>query len=397
MPDRPLAVYVHFPWCLAKCPYCDFASYAPSASPSDARAAIPHAAYADAVLAELDLRRGLVRGATLTSVFFGGGTPSLWEPAELGRVLAGVREAVGHERDVEVTVECNPTSLDEAKARALGDVGVTRLSVGVQGLDAERLRFLGRLHSPDGALHALRAALASGVPRVSGDLLFGVEGGKPQTPDEAAREAGAVADTGVTHVSAYGLTIEPATRFGELAKRGRLPIASDDAQASSFEAVERALEARGLVHYEVSNYAKPGHEARHNLAVWRGQEYLGLGVSAVGATRTGEGVSRRRYKNDVAPARYLAGLGAGRLAEQEDEALDAETLLRERILLGLRLAEGVDLDEAAGALGVAWRTKERLRALEREERAGRVRVEGARVRVTREARLFTDGVAAAVM
>lgn len=212
----PVGVYVHFPWCLKKCPYCDFVSFASE------RPAIDHRGYADAVLAEIDRRRPEIEGREVATVFVGGGTPSLWEPEELGRVVARLREVGRFADDVEVTVECNPTSLDEARARAIGAAGANRLSVGVQGLDRERLSFLGRLHDEAGGLVAVREALASGIGRVSADVIYGVGGGRPETPEEAAEEVGRVADTGVTHVSAYALTIEASTMFGELARKSTL-------------------------------------------------------------------------------------------------------------------------------------------------------------------------------
>ncbi len=412
---EPITAYVHFPWCLKKCPYCDFVSFA------RARDAIDHRGYADAVLAELARRAGELRGRELKSVFFGGGTPSLWEPEELGRVLAGVLGAAGRiAPDLEVTVECNPTSLDEGRARALVAVGVNRLSVGVQGLDAERLRFLGRLHEPEGGLAALAAAIRAEVPRVSGDLIYGVAMGAADAPGEqgaedAAAEARAVARTGVGHVSAYSLTIEPGTQFGELARRGRLPLASDDGIADAFLAVEAALEAEGLAHYEVSNYARPGEEARHNLGYWRGVDYLGLGCAAYGtisgAGFGAEGAPRGarpgapsvdpsgaalRYRNLPVPERYMAAATGGERLTESEERLDPETRLRERIMLGLRLREGLDLEAAAAALGLPAWTPARLRAAERLMREGRLRVEGGRISVPRGAWLLADGIAAAL-
>jgi coproporphyrinogen III oxidase-like Fe-S oxidoreductase len=236
-PSRPLGVYIHFPWCLQKCPYCDFLSVAA------AREAIPHRAYADAVLRDLASRRPLLDAAAdyrLQTVFFGGGTPSLWATDEVGRVLEAVLDAFAgrHAPEVEVTAECNPTSLDLDKARALGAVGVNRISLGVQGLDAERLAFLGRLHDPDGGVDAAKAALRSSVPRVSVDFIFGVAG---QTPEQAATEARALAALGTTHLSAYALTIEPGTDFGARAKKGRLPLLDEALVADSFTAVDQAL------------------------------------------------------------------------------------------------------------------------------------------------------------
>jgi oxygen-independent coproporphyrinogen-3 oxidase len=388
----PVGVYVHFPFCLKKCPYCDFVSFA------RAREQIDHRGYADAVIAELARRREGLRGKRLATVFFGGGTPSLWEPEELGRVLRAILEAadVRDERDgeIEVTVECNPTSLDDLRARALSAQGVNRLSVGVQGLDATRLAFLGRLHDPEGGLAAVRAALRSGVGRVSADLIYGVatEAQLP-SPAEAAAEATVVAGTGVTHVSAYSLTIEPGTAFGELARKGRLPIAPEDGVADAFFAVEEALEARGFVHYEISNYARAGHEARHNLGYWRGHDYVGLGCGAVGTIATAGGAALRT-KNFKDPARYVAAATSGAELEEERETLDPETRLRERIMLGLRLLEGVDLAAAEADLGVTAWTPARRRAAERLVARERLQVENGRLFVPRAARVWTDGVAA---
>jgi putative oxygen-independent coproporphyrinogen III oxidase len=390
----PLGVYIHFPWCLKKCPYCDFVSFA------RARDQIDHAGYADAVLAELARRRGAFEGRRLSTIFFGGGTPSLWEPAELGRVLRAVLAAAGESApDVEVTVECNPSSLDEARARALRDEGVGRLSVGVQALDAGRLEFLGRLHDAEGGLAAVMAALRAGVPRVSADLIYGVATGpEPPSPAEAAAEAARVARTGVSHLSAYSLTIEPGTAFGEMARRGKLPIAPDDAVADAFFAVEEALEAQGFVHYEISNYARPGDEARHNLGYWRGADYLGLGCAAFGTLSTGGGRALR-YRNIVEPGRYTAAAlllpgGGGAPLEAEQEELDPEMRLRERIMLGLRLLEGVDLGAAEADLGVQAWTPARRRAADRLAGRGRLEVEAMRLRIPRGARIWTDGVAA---
>jgi putative oxygen-independent coproporphyrinogen III oxidase len=389
--ERPLAVYVHYPWCLQKCPYCDFASYA------TARETAPQAPYADEILRELELRLSGLQGRQLTSVFFGGGTPSLWDPAELGRTLRAIRGAFSRvEDDLEITVECNPTSLDEDRARRLVDEGVGRVSIGVQSLDPKRLSFLGRLHGPEGGLRAIDDARRAGMPRVSGDLIFGVAGGAPQRPEDAAREAGRIADAGATHVSAYALTVEPGTRFGELARRGELPIAEEDDVADAFEAVESALAARGLGHYEVSNYAAPGEESRHNLAYWRGWDYLGLGVSAVGTLST-EGGSALRYKNAVQPAKWSAGIASGTPAEQSREDLGAEDRMRERIMLGLRLAEGVDLAAAGEELGVDPLPSERRRTLEQmlgDGRLERLEGEGLRVRVPRAKWVLADGIAA---
>jgi putative oxygen-independent coproporphyrinogen III oxidase len=390
-----LGVYVHFPWCLQKCPYCDFLSVA---APQEA---VPHAAYADSLLSELTRRREEIRGGRLSTVFFGGGTPSLWNPADLGRVLRAIRNAFPSGDEPEITVECNPSSFDEDRARALLDAGVNRVSIGVQSLDRKRLEFLGRLHDVGGGLGAVEAALRAGVPRVSADLIFGVAG---QSTEDAVREASAVADLGVTHLSAYALTIEPGTRFGALSRKGLLPLLGDDVVADSFVALHEALSSRGFVHYEVSNYGMPGHFARHNLGYWHGDDYLGLGCGAWGTVTLGK--ERVRYRNTPVPDRYvgsalewagtdLTRAGAGGLVS-ELEVLSPENRFVERLMLGLRLAEGVDVEAAARDTGVdPWPAK-RIRSVERLGSRGRVVREGPRLRIPHDAWLLADGTIAEI-
>jgi oxygen-independent coproporphyrinogen-3 oxidase len=380
-----LGVYVHFPWCLAKCPYCDFFSLA------EERPNIPHVEYADAVVRELERRAAELPELELGSVFFGGGTPSLWEPRELARVLAAIRGTF-RGGAVEVTAECNPSSFDAARAAALREAGVTRVSLGVQGLDAKRLEFLGRLHDPEGGLAALRAALAAGFERVSADLIFGVAG---ESPEEARNEALELAELGPTHLSAYSLTIEPGTRFGALAKAGKLPLLEDDLAARSFEAVSEALGRAGYEHYEISNYARAGHYAAHNLAVWRGGSYLGLGTGAWGTVRLGG--QRLRYRNAPAPERYLRASSSAELWNTSElvsdvERIAPETALSERLMLGLRLAEGVDLRALEADTGASVLTPERTRTLERLERRGRIARHGDRISIPKSAWLFADAV-----
>jgi oxygen-independent coproporphyrinogen-3 oxidase len=392
---RPLHVYVHFPWCLEKCPYCDFVSF------KTTRAEIDHRGYADAIAREIEARRAWLPDAPLATVFLGGGTPSLWEPAAIARVISAIERAFPRGPDLEITAECNPTSLDRDRVRALVDAGVGRISVGVQSLDDARLKFLGRLHDAKLARAAVEAAVAH-APRASADLIFALPG---QRPEEAAAEAGALVDLGLQHLSAYALTIEPGTRFGELAKRGRLPLAEDDATCDAFLAIEEALGARGLAHYEVSNYARAGEEARHNLGYWTGAPYLGLGCAAYGfGPSLRAGSPAIRYRNDPHPGRYVAGTKvlvagephAGDGVTSTVEPLDAETMLRERIMLGLRLAGGLDLAEAARELGLdpIETVARRRHTIDRLSREGGLTVEGARLRIPAPRRLSTDGIAA---
>lgn len=373
------SVYVHFPWCLAKCPYCDFVSY------KTERASIDHEGYADAVVREIALRQNTFNGKSIETVFFGGGTPSLWDPKAIARVIDAVRAHLACAEPLEITVECNPTSLDRDRARALADAGVNRLSIGTQSLDTRQLEFLGRLHDPNGALAAVEGALAVPGLRVSTDLIFGLP---DQTPDDAAKQADRLASLGLLHLSCYQLTIEPGTRFGELARIGRLPRAEDAAVAEGFLAIEEALGKRGLRHYEISNYATPGEEARHNLGYWRGDEYLGVGCGAYGFAR--DGAKGRRWRNQIDPKKYIETNDP----TMTDEPLDAVALLRERIMLGLRTTFGADLGRAKRELGIDPWTSERLRALAWLEERKRVVREGDVLRIPTRAWLFADDTAA---
>jgi oxygen-independent coproporphyrinogen-3 oxidase len=369
---------------LQKCPYCDFASA------TIRRPEVRHKDYAQAVLAELGARAAALASETLASVFFGGGTPSLWDAGELGRVLDAVRASFAHEvNGLEVTVECNPTSLDRDKARALRAVGVNRLSIGVQSLDDTQLRFLGRLHDASGGLRAVNDALAE-MPRVSADLIFGLP---EQRPEQAVAQARSLAKLGLRHVSVYGLTIEPNTQFGQLHAKGRLPLAREDDVAESFEQIAAALGAEGFEHYEVSNYAFAGEPSRHNQHYWRGGAYLGLGAGAVGCLQEGTGHARR-YRNDPKPERYLVSSGTPAV-EVFEESLGPEELVREQLMLGLRTSEGVDLERAANLSGIDPRAN-RERALLRGIERGELVLDGERLRVPHERWLHLDSIIASI-
>jgi oxygen-independent coproporphyrinogen-3 oxidase len=385
-----LGVYVHFPWCIKKCPYCDFLSV-PSA-----RADIPHERYASAVLAEIAARRAELGPQRVRSIFFGGGTPSLWRVAQLRRVLEGIVEAFCPGRPPpEITVECNPGSLGYDTARRLLDAGVNRLSIGVQGLDDERLRFLGRWHDAAQGLASVQAAIQSGMPRVSADLIYGVA---EQSPESAADEARRLAQLGLSHVSAYTLTIEPQTAFGARARKSRLPLAPEQAVADAFLAVDATLAEQGLEHYEISNFARPGQRAEHNLGYWRGLDYVGLGCGAWGTvTRAGQ---RFRYRNRPQPDGYMdTALALGhvlpeplRELESESEALSGEVQLSESLMLGLRLAEGVDVERAEARTGAQMWTRARRQAATRLVERGRLLERGPRLSIPKQAWLFSDGI-----
>ena len=344
---------------------------------------LPHDGYADALLRELDARSENLRGRALTSVFFGGGTPSLWAPNALKRTLAGIREAFEEAaEDVEVTVECNPSSLDRNHASLLREAGVGRLSIGVQSLRDPHLRFLGRLHDRERALAALEGATKE-IPRVSADLMFGMPG---QTLNELGEDIARIAEIGVRHVSAYALTIEEKTMFGSLHRAGRLRVAPEDRYADLFEHAEQCFADLGWSHYEVSNYAADGERSRHNLHYWRGGAYLGLGAAAVGCLDQGPGRAER-WRNEPNPQRYMRQ----QTLDSEVEDLGPEEIVREALMLGLRTVEGIDLtatERRAGRNPRVGREREIELAIER----GNLVEDGDWLRVPVDRWLKLDGI-----
>jgi len=348
------SVYIHFPWCARKCPYCDFATEPIRDN------ALPHEEYADALLRELDARSEDLHGRELKSIFFGGGTPSLWKPNALKRALDGIGGAFEQApENVEVTVECNPNSLTRKNAALLREAGVNRLSIGIQSLRDRHLQFLGRLHDRAQALAALDEATQE-MPRMSADLMFGMPG---QTLADLGEDIAQIADKGVRHVSAYALTIEEKTMFGSLHRAGKLRLAPEEQYAELFEHAERCFTDLGWTHYEVSNYAAEGQESRHNLHYWRGGAYLGLGAAAVGCLDRGTGHAER-WRNEPNPQRYLRQ----QTVKTEVEALGPEEIIREALMLGLRTVDGMNLaatERRAGRDPKAGRQQEIKRAIER--------------------------------
>jgi putative oxygen-independent coproporphyrinogen III oxidase len=337
-----LGVYVHFPWCHARCPYCDFAiAVAP-------RGDIPHRAYADAILEELEARAPLFESHELTSIYFGGGTPSMWEPGELGRVRAAVAARFAG-TVTEVTVEANPDDCTRDRLAALRDAGVDRLSIGSQSFADEELVALGREHDARVAAAAFVQARAAGFANLSLDLIFGLPG-RGAAPLTATLDAAMA--LAPEHLSVYQLTIEPRTSFGEAARRKTLVPAPDEELAGLFELTGARLTAGGYQHYEVSSYARPGRRAVHNSLYWQGAPYLGLGNGAHSFATDGQ--TGRRFSAHRSVKRYLAGSvdvdlrKDGRIAEISEQ--NAADVRADRLWLGMRTSDGVvraDLPEAA--------------------------------------------------
>lgn len=319
----PLALYIHFPWCVRKCPYCDFNSHAP-------RGEIPFADWGRAVVADLEAALPQVEGRSVRSVFVGGGTPSLLPVENLETLLGALRARLPFEDGAEITLEANPGAVEIARFRAMRAAGVDRLSLGIQSFDDEMLTRLGRIHDGREARRAVEGALAH-FDRVNLDLIHALPG---QTPDMALDDVETALGFGVGHLSCYHLTLEPNTPFAH--DPPALP--DDDAVADMEEAIEARLREAGFDHYEISAFARDGQACRHNLNYWHFGDYLGLGPGAHGKLTTPGGIVREmRHKH---PARYLEGASRGDFV-QERRTVSAEELPFEFMMNALRLREGV--------------------------------------------------------
>ncbi|WP_292122317.1 radical SAM family heme chaperone HemW [Brevundimonas sp.] len=327
-PGSDVGLYVHWPYCARICPYCDFNVV------RDRGRGEEQAGLVEAILADMRAQRALTGPRRLASIFFGGGTPSLMAPEAVDRIIDQARALFAPTGDIEVSLEANPTDAEAARFDALAGAGVNRLSMGVQALEDASLRFLGRDHSAAEARRAVDLA-ARAFSRLSIDLIYA----RPdQTPDDWAAELGAALDMGFEHVSPYQLTIEPTTAFGRALARGTLTPPDEETAAALYETTQAVLETAGFDAYEVSNHARGvGARSSHNLHVWRGGDYLGLGPGAHGrltldGARTAT-VAHRRIGD------YVAGVGAGTPWAEQDR-LDAAGAAEERLLLGLRTVEG---------------------------------------------------------
>ncbi|HKG72903.1 MAG TPA: radical SAM family heme chaperone HemW [Aestuariivirgaceae bacterium] len=333
MPDplKDLSVYVHWPFCKAKCPYCDFNSHV-------RHAGVDALDFTDALICELVSFAGLAAGRNVRSVFFGGGTPSLMPPTAVARVLEALARAWHLSTDAEITLEANPTSAEAANFQGYRAAGVNRLSVGVQALDDGDLARLGRQHNVAEALAAFRLA-ARIFPRVSFDLIYARPG---QTGADWRRELGRALGEQQGHMSLYQLTIEPGTPYHELHRRGALALPDEDAAEALFDITQELTSAHGLAAYEVSNHALPGYECRHNLVYWRYGDYIGIGPGAHGRLRLDDG-RRLALSTERHPEAWRARVAAHGHGRVEELALAPWDQGLELLLMGLRLEEGIAL------------------------------------------------------
>ena len=374
--DAPLALYVHWPFCVSKCPYCDFNSHV--------RDHVDQAQWRAALLADLAHEAALLPDRPLGSIFFGGGTPSLMEPATVEAVIAAARAHWTATDDLEITLEANPNSAEAARFADLARAGVNRISLGLQSFDDAGLAFLGRAHSADEGLRALDAA-QSAVERVSFDLIYALPG------DDEARWSASLDRAlalGTEHLSLYQLTIEPGTRFATMVAKHEFEPLDADRSAVLFELTQDRTAAAGLPAYEISNHARPGAESRHNLAYWRYLDYAGVGPGAHG--RRG-GMRTVRHKK---PENFMAAVARNGHGLVEEEALSRDEAASEALVMGLRLAEGIEPAALAKRLGV-----ERIvddTAVDRLAAHGLLTRDGSRLRTTEAGRLLLDSILAEI-
>src|SRR4051794_11815770 len=324
MSAEPLALYVHWPFCVSKCPYCDFNSHV--------RTSINQDAWREALLADLAHEARLLPGRRLKSIFFGGGTPSLMKPASVAALIETARMHWPAESDIEITLEANPNSVEAARFADLASAGVNRLSLGLQSFDDQALAFLGRAHSAREGFRALEIAQRN-FRRVSFDLIYALPG---DTEDSWSATLAQAMSLGTSHLSLYQLTIEPGTRFATMVANHQFEPLGADAAAALYELTDAMTSEAGMPGYEISNHARRGQESRHNLTYWRYGDYAGIGPGAHGRRR---GMRTVRHKK---PENFLSAVSRNGHGVAEEAPLSAVEAADEALVMGLRLAEGVD-------------------------------------------------------
>jgi len=372
MSGEPLALYVHWPFCVSKCPYCDFNSHV--------RSTIDQDAWRDALLADLSHEAKLLPGRTLSSIFFGGGTPSLMDPATVEAVIDAARRHWVADNKIEITLEANPNSVEAARFADLAEAGVNRVSLGLQSFDDTSLAFLGRAHSAREGFAALATAQKH-FRRVSFDLIYALPG---DTEDNWSMTLAQALSLGVDHLSLYQLTIEPGTRFASMVARHEFEPLDLDAAAGLFELTDAMTSDAGMPAYEISNHARRGQESQHNLAYWRYGDYAGIGPGAHGR-RLG-----RRTVRHKKPENFMSALSRNGHGIAEEATLAALEAADEALVMGLRLREGLDVHAIAERFGlqsiVDWGRVERLVG------SGHLTREVARIALTARGRLLLDHI-----
>ena len=372
MTGEPLALYVHWPFCVSKCPYCDFNSHV--------RSSIDQDAWREALLADLDYEARLLPGRKLSSIFFGGGTPSLMDAATVAAVIEAATRHWPAADGIEITLEANPNSVETARFAELASAGVNRVSLGLQRFDNPSLGFLGRAHSAREGFAALATAQKH-FRRVSFDLIYALPG---ESEDSWAATLAQALSLGTKHLSLYQLTIEPGTRFASMVARGEFEPLDPDAAAALYDLTDAMTSASGMPAYEISNYARPGQESRHNLTYWRYGDYAGIGPGAHGRRLGLQTVRHRKPEN------FLSAIARNGNGIAEQAPLSATEAADEALVMGLRLRDGIDAEAIADRFALSsvvdWRRVDRL------VRSGHLTRSESRIALAPGGRLLLDHI-----
>ena len=368
----PLSLYIHIPWCIKKCPYCDFNSHSLKNS-------LPEEAYIDALLADLQTELPNIWGRPVETIFFGGGTPSLFQAASIDRLLSGLRSLLRLQPEAEITLEANPGTFEIEKFKGFKDAGITRLSIGVQSFNDTMLERLGRVHNGGEALRAIDTALKL-FEKVNIDLMYALPG---QTVQTALNDVNTAIATGAGHISAYHLTMEPNTPFGHTPPKG---LPQDEAALDIEDAVHGSLGGAGFIHYETSAFARPHMQCRHNLNYWQFGDYIGIGAGAHGKISFPDHIERtmrRRHPND-----YLAAMQRNPVEAIERKTVSADDLPFEFMMNALRLAEGVPAALLQERTGIS--SARIMAQIETARRKGLLENDPTVFRPTTQGRLFLN-------
>jgi oxygen-independent coproporphyrinogen III oxidase len=370
----PIGLYLHIPYCLHKCGYCDFNSHNINETEMES--------YVRALLSEMEQAAKGAKDRRIATIFFGGGTPTTLPFADLARILEACRRNFRVDPQAEITCEANPATIPQADLSQLREAGFNRLSIGVQSFDPDELKRLERVHSVDEVYLTVERARQAKFENLSLDLMFGLPG---QTKERWQDNLQKAIDLQPDHISAYNLTIEPDTVFYKQQAQGQLNMPPDDFQRELFEITINTLTGAGYEHYEISNYARPGKQSRHNLNYWVDGEYIGLGAGA-SSFFNGE-----RYKNTNLPARYIAQINESQTAVESRETPDRRQRMGETVMLGLRLKEGLNLSTFQQQFGTSFQDAFGS-TVERLEKIGLIELHDDRAALTREGLYVADSV-----
>ncbi|MGI9535115.1 MAG: radical SAM family heme chaperone HemW [Thermodesulfobacteriota bacterium] len=331
-----LGIYIHLPYCLTKCPYCDFNSYGVGNN-------FPEEDYTSAILSEIDHYSGYLSQNFISTVFFGGGTPSLFKPENINKMINKIAEYSGIKKNVEISIEINPKTANYEKINHFRDIGINRVSVGIQSFSERKLKFYGRLNSPEEGKEVLKNISDASFKNFNIDLIYGSTN---ESFDELERDIDISLEFGPTHLSAYCLTIEDGTQFGNLYKKGLLRLPEDEVLSEMFNITTDLLSKRGFRHYEISNFCEPGYECRHNLIYWECDSYIGFGAGAHSHIKNRyDSPWGMRWANLKNPNKYMETIKNSRPAHEFTEKLTRKESITDRLIMGLRLKKGVDIKQ----------------------------------------------------